>query len=455
MHSNDSKPLSPSYSTLIRFAIPVMLAGIATPLMGMVDTAVLGRLGDPAVIAAAGVGGTIFTIVYWCFSFLRFTTTGLVAQAVGRQDREEVLLAGLRPMTAAIVGGVGLWALQWPIGWVAMRLLTPPAEVQPLALQYFHARIWSAPFTLLGYAQFAWLMGQGHARAVMLLQVALNALNAVLAMILVLVLHWGIAGAGWATVCSEAAICLLTTLLMLRLAPWASWRKVFGRLAGREPWRRLFAANFDLLIRTLLLAGSFALITERGAQMGTLVLAANQILLQAFMLFANLLDGFATAAEVFGARAFGAGSRSALTNIVKRSAWLSLGWGSIMTLGLALIGSSYLAGMTSNLPLREEAMRAWPWIAAMPLVCVWAFLWDGVFMGATRTHTLRNTMIASVSIYVPLLYLFSARWGNHGIWAGLMCLMAARSILLTLAWPALWNSVGAARTLAAQAHQQS
>ncbi len=157
--------IAPSYPAIIRFAIPVMLASIATPLMGMVDTGVLGRLGDPAVIAAAGIGATLFTVIYWCFSFLRFTTTAQVAQAIGRSDNHAAKLAGLRPMIAALGGGAALLLLQWPIGWVALRLLSPPPEVLPLAARYFHARIWSAPFTLLGYAQFAWLMGHGRARS--------------------------------------------------------------------------------------------------------------------------------------------------------------------------------------------------------------------------------------------------------------------------------------------------
>ena len=205
-----AQPAIPSYTALTRLAIPVMLAAIATPLMGMVDTAVLGRLDDPAIIAAAGVGATIFTVIYWCFSFLRYTTTAQVAQSIGRGDEREVRLAGLRPMIAAIGGGMALWLLQWPIGWAALRLLSPPPDVLPLARQYFDARIWSAPFTLLGYAQFAWLIGHGRTRTVMLLQLAMNGINAALALLYVLGFHWGIAGAAWATVTSEAVVTLFT-----------------------------------------------------------------------------------------------------------------------------------------------------------------------------------------------------------------------------------------------------
>lgn len=440
-----AEPPTPSYAALIRFAVPVMLAAIATPLMGMVDTAVLGRLGDPAIIAAAGVGATVFTVIYWCFSFLRFTTTAQVAQSLGRGDQRGVHLAGLRPMLAGIGGGAALWILQWPIGWVALRLLSPPPEVLPLALRYFHARIWSAPFTLLGYAQFAWLIGHGRARTVMLLQAAVNGLNAALALLYVLAFHWGIAGAAWATVTSEACITLLTSATMLRMVPLARWRAALSQALDGDAWRVLFSANVDIMIRTLLLTGSFALMTERGARLGTLALAANQILMQAFLLVANLLDGFAIAAEVFGARAIGAGSRTALVQIVKRNALLSLGWSLLLACALAGFKMPYLEAMTANVRLQDEASVYWPWVAGLPVICIWAFLWDGVFMGAVRTRTLRNTMLGSVLIYAPTLFLFSWVWGNHGIWAAMVVLMAARSILLSLAWPALRSSVGAPR----------
>jgi multidrug resistance protein, MATE family len=433
---------TPSYAALIRFAVPVMLASIATPLMGMVDTAVLGRLGDPAIIAAAGIGATIFTVIYWCFSFLRYTTTAQVAQAIGRGDEHGVHLAGLRPMLAAIGGGVALWLLQWPIGWLALRLLSPPPDVLPLALRYFHARIWSAPFTLLGYAQFAWLIGHGRIRTVMLLQLFMNGLNVTLAILYVLVFHWGIAGAGWATVTSEACISLVTSATLMRMVPFARWRAALGGAMGAAEWRLLFSANVDIMIRTLLLTGCFALMTERGAQLGTLALAANQILMQAFLVVANLLDGFAIAAEVFGARAIGAGSRAGLVQIVKRNALLSVGWSVVLACVLVAFRTPYLEAMTANVGLQDEASVYWPWLAVLPVICIWAFLWDGVFMGAVRTRTLRNTMLGSALIYTPTLFVLSWVWGNHGIWAALVVLMAARSILLSLAWPVLRGSIG-------------
>lgn len=415
----------PGTRQLVGFAIPVMLAALATPLMGLVDTAVLGRTGSPVALAAVAVGGSIFTVLYWCFSFLRFTTTGLVAQAAGQQSQRAVVLAGLRPMLAALLGGLGLLLLQQPLSWLALHLLAPPAEVALLARDYVAARIWSAPFTLLSYAQFAWLLGLGKSRQVMVLQLLMNLLNALLAVLLVSVLGWGVAGAGWATAIAEAVGSLLAFRVMLRHVPWHHWQQALSQAGGAAAWRQLFAANIDIMIRTLLLTVAFALMTRSGAQLGTLTLAANQLLLQAFMVCVSLLDGFAVAAEVHGAHAIGARNRAGLRVVVRRCAWLSLGWSSLLALGMALLGLVYLPWMTPDEQLQRLAVHYWPWLVILPPVCIWAFFWDGVFMGAMRTAVLRNGMLLSFAVYLPALLL-----------------MAMRGILLTLAWPRLRDSVG-------------
>jgi len=434
----------PSYRYLIRFAIPVMLAAISTPLMGLVDTAVLARLGNPAALAAVAVGGTIFNVLYWCFSFLRFTTTGLVAQALGRHSQADILLAGLRPMLVALLGGLLLWFLQWPLGELALRLLAPPPEVALLTQRYFDARIWSAPFTLLNYTQFAYLLGLGHSRQVLVLQLLMNLLNAVLAIVMVSMLGWGVAGAGWATAVSEIVACLLAARLMLRYLPSVPWQQLWHRLAGKQAWKQLFSANLDIMLRTLLLTIAFALMTRSGARHGTLILATNQILLQAFMVCVSLLDGFAVAAEVHGAHAIGAGSRQGLVCVVRRCAILSLVWSAILAVVMALLGAWYLPAMTPDPRLQVLAAHYWPWLVILPLVCIWAFFWDGVFMGAMRTNVLRNGMLLSFLVYVPALYCLDGLWSNHGIWAALLLLMALRGVLLTLAWPSLRDSVRSA-----------
>lgn len=439
----DHDALFPSTLRMIRFAVPVMLAGISVPLMGMLDVAVLGRLGDPGVIAGVGVAGTLFTVMFWAFSFLRFTTTGLVAQASGRGDVEQVVTQGLRPLVAALAGGVGLWLLQLPIIALGLWLIAPEPAVAEFSRQYFHVRVWGAPFTLAIFTLLAWFMGQGSGRTVLFAQLFLNGLNAVLTLGFVLGLGWGIAGAAWATVVAEVATTLLVAALAQRRFPLKAWQQPLDVIFERAAWRRLLSANTDIVVRTLLLTFCLALITERGARFGTLTLAANQVLMQFFLLVANLLDGVSLAAEVFVGRAVGAANGAALRHVVRRGAGLAVVWGGLIALAVAFSGGLYLPLMTVSPELVEEAMRYWPWQAVLPFAAVWAFLGDGVFFGATRTRVLRNTMIVAAALYVAAAFGFSALLGNHGLWLALVCLMVVRAVGLVLAWPRLQREVDA------------
>ncbi len=437
----DPDPLFPSVGRLVRFGVPVALAGIAVPLMGLVDVAVLGRLGDPAVIAGVGVAGTVLTTVMWCFSFLRFTTTGLVAQAMGRDDQRGLVLQGLRPMLAAVIGGVALWLLQGAILSLGLAVIAPEPEVAAFSRSYFQVRVWGAPFTLTITTLSAWFMGLGAGRTVMVVQLFLNGLNAALTLLLVLGLGWGVAGAAAGTVLAELATTVLVVWLALRRLPLPLWRQPAALILERGAWRRLFAANADIVVRTLLLTVCFALITERGARFGTLTLAADQVLLQTFLLVANLLDGVAIAAEVFVGRAVGAANVAALRHVVGRSAMLALVWGGFIALLVASTAGVYLPLMTVNPELVAETRRYWPWLALLPLVSVWAFLADGIYFGSLRTWVLRNAMLVGALFYVAGLLVFGPVLGNHGLWLSLCILMVVRAVGAALAWPRLVRDV--------------
>jgi len=340
--------LFPTTARLIRFALPAMLAGVTVPLMGMVDVAVLGRLGDPAVIAAAGVAASVFTVVAWSFSFLRFTTTGLVAQGAGRDDEGEMVLQGLRPLAAALLGGLLLIALQGQIIGLGLTFIAPAPEVAALAREYFSVRIFGAPLTLSLYALNAWLMGAGSPRTMLLVQLFQSVANAALTIWFILGLGWGIAGAAWGTVFAEVgATVVVTSVLLLRIAP-KRWRRQFGRVFEWPAWKRLLSANSDLVIRTVLLSLSLALLNERGARLGTLTLAANQILLQAYLLVATLIDGVSLGAEVFVGRAVGARNAAALRHIVKRSAVMAAFWGLAVAALVAVAVRFYPPLMTTS-----------------------------------------------------------------------------------------------------------
>lgn len=443
MTTGDTR-LFPTVAQLTRFAIPAMLAGIATPVMGLIDVAVLGRLGDPAVLAAVGVATTIFTVIIWSFSFLRFTTTGLVAQASGRGDRREMIVQGLRPLAAALIGGVTIIALTYPIIWLGLAIIRPEADVGGFVGSYLGIRALGTPFALALFALLAWLMGIGRARSVLWVQLFLNGLNAVLTLWFVLGLGWGIAGAAWGTVIAEVLATALALGIILRGAPLAEWRAELGRVFDWPAWRHLLSANTDIVIRTLLLTLSLALLSERSARLGTMTLATNQVLLQVYIMIATLADGVALAAGVYVGRAVGADNRAALLHVVGRSAVMAAWWGALLAVLVWLARDFAVPLLTVDPELQVLVARYWPWLAAMPLIGVWSFLWDGVFFGAVRTRELRDTMIASAALYAGAAFALMPALGNDGLWLALLLQLALRAGSLTAVWPRIVRAVGEA-----------
>jgi MATE family multidrug resistance protein len=433
--------LFPTVAQLTRFALPAMLAGMAPPVMGLVDVGVLGRLGDPALVAAIGVATTIFTTIIWSFSFLRFTTTGLVAQASGRDDRREVIVQGLRPLAAALIGGLALILLTQPIIWLGLSAIRPAADVAASVHDYLGVRMLGAPFTLALYALLAWLMGVGKPRLVLWSQLFLNGLNAGLSIWFVLGLGWGIAGAAWGTVIAEALATLLVVGIMLSATPLREWLAERHRIFHWPAWRQLLSANTDIVIRTLLLTLSLALLSERSARLGTLTLAANQMLLQVYLLIATLADGVALAASVYVGRAVGAGNRSALAHVMRQSAIMAVGWGALLALLVVLVRDPAVTLLTTDPELKAMVVRYWPWLAVMPLVGVWSFLWDGAYFGAVRTRELRDTMIASALLYAVAAFTLMPVLGNNGLWLALILQLVLRAVSLGALWPRVVRAV--------------
>lgn len=436
-----SDPLFPSTARMIRFGVPAMLAGVTVPLMGMVDVAVLGRLGDPALIAAVGVAATMFTVIAWSFSFLRFTTTGLVAQAAGRGDHAGTIVQGLRPLVAALVGGVLLVLLRAPLVDLGLRLIAPEQAVADLARQYFGIRALGLPFTLSLYALLAWVMGMGSPRTVLLSQLGMNCLNACLTVWFVLGQGLGLAGAAWGTVIAEVCTTLAVVAVILARVPLRDWVQRFGAVFDAAAWRHLLSANGDLVVRTVLLSLSLALLNERGARLGTLVLASNQVLLQFYLLSATVIDGVSLATEVYVGRAVGAGNAPALRHVVGRGARMAVVWGLCVAALVALAPGLYLPLMTTSPELVASARSYWPWQVALPLAGVWAFLWDGVYFGSTRTRLLRDSMLVSAAVYGVAVFALGHLFGNHGLWLALVLQLCSRAATLTLGWRPLLRSV--------------
>jgi MATE family multidrug resistance protein len=428
-----------------RLAFPIILSNLSTPLLGAVDTGVMGHLPDPAYLGAVAVGAIVFSFLYWGFGFLRMGTTGFAAQAHGARDRDELRATLARPLLLAVALGALLILLQAPIGWAAFRLVEASDQIEALARDYYAIRIWSAPFALINYAVLGWLLGTQHPRLALALQVVLNGVNAALDLVFVLGLGWTVAGVAAASLIAEItaaglglAIC---AVLLRRLGGTWSW----ARIRAPERLAALFRVNRDIFLRTLSLIFAFAYFTAKGAEMGELRLAANAILMQLQQFLSFGLDGFAHAAEILAGNAVGAKDRAAFDRAVRTATLWALGLAGAVALVFGLLGGP-IVGLYTNLPeVRATALEFLPWMVLSPFVSVWAFMLDGIFIGATRTRAMRNAMLVSLAVYLAACGLLIPWLDNHGLWLALMLFLAARGLTLAWAYPALARSVGAAR----------
>ncbi|MGM0559721.1 MAG: MATE family efflux transporter [Pseudomonadota bacterium] len=424
-----------------RISGPVILSNLSIPLLGAVDTAVMGHMPGPSYVGAVAVGALIFNVFYWIFGFLRMGTTGFAAQAHGAEDAVERAAVIWR---AALVGGVlglGLIVLQWPLGLLAFAVIDPSAEVTALGERYYDLRIWGAPATLITYAISGWLLGIDRAGHVLAVQLTLNGLNIALNLFFVLGLGMTVEGVALGTVIAEyTAVTLGLVLVWRRLRP----EQVLvsrHRLFARARLLALFRVNRDIMIRTACLQTAFVLFTAIGARMGDVTLAANAILINLLQFTSYGLDGFAHAAEALAGQAFGARRRSSF----RRAAWVSSLWAAGAAVAVSLLfwlaGEAILSLYTNQDPVLRQAGTYMPWMVAMPLVAVASYQLDGVFIGATRTVAMRNAMIASLLVYLAVLAVAVPLWGNHGLWFSMVSLMLARAATLAVRWPALERTV--------------
>ena len=414
---------------VLRIALPIVLANVTVPLIGLVDTAVVGQLGQAAPIGAVGLGAVILAAVYWIFGFLRMGTTGLVAQAHGAGDAAESGAVLKRGLLVAGAAALLLISLQGPLVWGAFRIAPASAEVEALTRVYLDIRIWGAPATIAAYALTGWLIAIERTRAVLVLQLVMNGLNIVLDVWFVLGLGWGVAGVAWATLIAEY------TGLALGLWLCASaFTGPRGRILDGARLKRMAAVNTDIMLRSVLLQGSFTAFLFLSAGQGDAVLAVNQILMQFLQLTAYLLDGFAFAAESLVGQAVGARAAPRLARAVRLTSIWGVGGAAGLAVGFALAGGPAIELMTTSPELQQMARNFLPWVVAAPLVGIASWMLDGIFIGATRTREMRDAMLGSVILYALALWLFWG-WGNHGLWAAVMVLNAARGVLMALYYP--------------------
>jgi multidrug resistance protein, MATE family len=425
-----------THRRLLNIAVPVVLANVTVPLLGAVDTAVVGQMGAAAPIGAVGLGAVILTGLYWIFGFLRMGTTGLTSQAIGAGDRSEADALLSRALLIAFAAGAGLIALQGPLFAGAVRLAPASAEVEDLARDYMAIRVWSAPALIALYGITGWLIAAERTRAVLAIQLVMNGMNVALDLWFVLGLGWGVPGVAVATFLAEwsgFAVGLWFCRDAILRGHWTDRARVFdpARL------RRMGAVNGDILIRSLLLQGILISFLFLGAGLGDVRLAANQVLLQFLQFTAYAMDGFAFGAETLVGQAMGARRRAALRRAARLASLWGLATGAALAAVFALAGPALIDVMTTAEEVRATARAYLPWVVLAPLLGAAPFMLDGIFIGATRTRDMRNMMAVSAAVYAAAVALLLPAFGNHGLWLALNVSFVVRGLTLWLRYPGL------------------
>ncbi|WP_281858773.1 MATE family efflux transporter [Litoreibacter halocynthiae] len=425
-----------THGRVLKIALPIVISNATVPILGAVDTGVVGQLGLAAPIGAVGIGAIILSGFYWLFGFLRMGTAGLTAQAHGAGQTGEVSAMLSRSLMIGIAAGLAIMVLQIPLFWGAFQLSPASAEVESLARDYMGIRIFSAPAAIALFGITGWLIALERTRAVLVMQLWMNGLNIALDLVFVLQLGWGVEGVAFATFIAEwtgLGLGLWLCRDAFQTPAWKDWPRVFDRVR----LRRMASVNSDILLRSVLLQAAFISFLFFGARFGDVTLAANQILLQFLHITAYALDGFAFAAEALVGQALGARNRSRL----RRSAYLTSVWGVIVTVLLsvsfALLGPQVIDIMTTAPEVQAEARNYLSYMIVAPVLGVAAYMLDGIFIGATRTRDMRNMMAISFAVYCAALAVLMPAFGNHGLWLSLLVLFVARAVTLGLRYPAL------------------
>ncbi|NEY89747.1 MATE family efflux transporter [Tabrizicola oligotrophica] len=424
-----------THARVARIAVPVVLSNATVPLLGAVDTAVIGQLGQAAPLGAVGMGAVVLATLYWAFGFLRMSTSGLAAQAAGAGDRPERTAVLLRALMVAALAGAALIVLQVPLFAAAFAIAPASAEVEGLARTYLAIRIWGAPATIALYALTGWLVGVERTRGVLLLQLWQNGLNILLDLWFVLGLGWGIEGVAAATLIAEVTGLMLALWLARDALGRLMLRAALTRLSDRAALSRMFTASRDIMGRTILLQLSFTSFVFLGARFGDVTLAANQVLMQFLEITAYALDGFAIAAETLVGQAIGARAMGD----VRRAGRIAMQWGfggaALLALVFAALGGPIIDVMTTAPEVRAAARDYLAWLALAPLIGVASWIYDGIFIGALQTRAMLVAMTLSVAVYGAALVALIPLLGNHGLWAALMVLNATRGVTMWRAYP--------------------
>ena len=425
---------------ILKIALPAIVTNITVPLLGLVDTAIVGHMGDATYIGAIAVGSMVFNLVYWVFGFLRMGTSGLTAQARGRRDLQEMRSMLVRSQTVALTIALLILLLQWPLRELMLWLIGPTDDVRPLAVTYYNIVVWGAPAMLGLYGLSGWFIGMQNTRLPMVISIMQNVVNIVASLLLVYGLDMKVEGVALGTIVAQYAG-LLTALAMLGkyyrrwitgtvLMIQFSWKMVSRRtvpmISSMLPFLRV---NSDIFLRTLCLVAVNLYFTSAGARQGATILAVNALLLQLYLLFSYIMDGFAYAGEALGGRFWGARDSKAFREVVGRLFVWGAGMTVLFTLLYVVGGMSFLRLLTNEETVVQAAREYVWWAYLIPVAGVAAFVWDGIFIGITQTRgMLVSAALASVVFLAGVTWLMPLM-GNHGLWLSMLLYLATRGIV--------------------------
>lgn len=424
---------------ILHIALPSIVSNITVPLLGLVDVAITGHLGSAAYIGAIAVGGMLFNIIYWMFAFLRMGTSGMTSQALGARNLLEVVSVLLRATMVSLLISAVMLCLQVPVRELSLAIIAPSEEVAAYTRTYFNICIWGAPAALALFALTGWCVGMQNSKIPMAVSIAQNLVNILLSLVLV---YWGgmtIEGVALGTVIALYAGLLLSLSLIMR--NYLRLKKYFclQMVATRESLLRFFMLNKDIFLRTCCLILVHFFFISAGAKLGDAELAVNTILMQLFMLYSYIMDGFAFAGEAMVGKAIGAQARGIYDDTVKRL--FRWGWllAALFTVAYFLFGEAYISVLTDNAEVVASAREYQPWTLLFPVCGVAAFIWDGVYIGATATKGMLVSMASGTAVFFLLYLLLVPSWGNHGLWVAFVCYLAVRGISLALTRHRIWR----------------
>ena len=419
---------------ILQLAIPSIVSNITVPLLGLVDVAIVGHLGSASYIGAIAVGGMLFNMIYWIFGFLRMGTSGMTAQAYGKRDLTEVVRTLLRAVGVGLLISLGLWILQSPILRGAFVLIDATEEVKRWASLYFNICIWGAPAVLGLYGFAGWFIGMQNSRFPMFIAITQNIVNIAASLCFVFVLGMKVEGVALGTLIAQYAGLFMA---------FALWLKYYGRLKayidwnglwGGEEMRRFFSVNSDIFFRTLCLVAVTTFFTSTGARQGDVILAVNTLLMQLFTLFSYIMDGFAYAGEALAGRFIGAKNNVGLRKCIRLLFLWGIGLSLSFTILYAFLGRDFLGLLTNDTSVIKASGDYFYWVLAIPLCGFSAFLWDGIFIGATATRQMLCSMLVASATFFIIYYLFYRSMGNHALWMAFLGYLSLRGGMQWILW---------------------